>query len=112
MPFCTADELGDLWSAAGLADVRVRPAVVAAGYDHFEDLWQPLELGVAPSGAYATSLPAERRAALKAELRRRLGVGDAPFRLTGRAWVATGRVPGGSAEQELRAHAGCERLGG
>lgn len=93
MPFCTVDELGALWSTAGLADVHVRPAVVAAGYDDFEDLWQPLELGVGPSGAYATSLPAERRTALKAEVRRRLGVGDAPFRLTARAWIATGRVP-------------------
>ena len=54
MPFCTPDELGDLWSTAGLAEVRVWPVVVAAGYDDFEDLWQPLELGVAPSGAYTT----------------------------------------------------------
>jgi SAM-dependent methyltransferase len=92
MPFCTPDELGGLWSAAGLADVRVRPVVVAAGYDGFEDLWQPLELGVGPSGAYAASLPTERRAALKAGLRRRLGVGDEPFRLTARAWIATGAV--------------------
>jgi SAM-dependent methyltransferase len=90
MPFCTPDELGDLWSAAGLADVRVGPAVVTAGHDGFEDLWQPLELGVGPSGAYATSLPPERRTALKHEFRRRLGVGDEPFRLTARAWIATG----------------------
>jgi SAM-dependent methyltransferase len=92
MPFCTPDDLGALWSAAGLADVRVAPVVVAAGYDDFEDLWQPLELGVAPSGAYATSLKPDRRAALKAEFRRRLGVGDGPFRLTARAWIATGEV--------------------
>jgi SAM-dependent methyltransferase len=92
MPFCTADALGDLWTTAGVADVRVRPVVVAAGYDDFEDLWQPLELGVGPSGAYAAALPAERRTALKAELRRRLGAGDDPFRLTARAWVATGRA--------------------
>jgi hypothetical protein len=92
MPFCTPDELADLWSTAGLAEVSVFPVVVAAGYDDFEDLWQPLELGVAPSGAYATSLPPERRAALKAELRRRLDVGHGPFRLTARAWLATGHV--------------------
>jgi len=66
--------------------------VVTAGYDGFEDLWQPLELGVAPSGAYAASLPPERRAALKEEFRRRLGVGTDPFQLTARAWIATGRV--------------------
>ena len=92
MPFCMPAELGDLWASAGLADVRVAPVVVAAGYDGFEDLWQPLEVGVAPSGAYAISLPPERRSALKGELRRRLGAGDGPFRLTARAWVATGRV--------------------
>jgi SAM-dependent methyltransferase len=91
MPYCTPDELGDLWSGAGLAEVRVGAVVVAAGYDGFEDLWRPLEAGVAPSGAYVTSVAPERRAELKAELRRRLGVGNEPFRLTARAWIATGR---------------------
>ena len=92
MAFCSPEELGDLWSSAGLAEVGVSAVVVSAGYDGFEDLWAPLELGVAPSGAYAASLTPERRAALKEELRRRLGVGDQPFRLPARAWCATGRV--------------------
>jgi hypothetical protein len=94
MPYCTPDALGELWSDAGLADVAVAPVVVAAAYEGFEDLWQPLELGVAPSGAYAASLPADARAALKDELRRRLDVGDGarPFELTARAWVVTGAV--------------------
>lgn len=92
MPYCTPDALGELWSTAGLAQVRVDPVVVSAGYDGFEDLWEPLELGVGPSGAYVASLPSERSGAFKAELRRRLGVGDEPFRLTARAWVAAGRV--------------------
>lgn len=51
MPFCTPGELGALWSTAGLAEVDVTAVVVSAGYDDFEDLWLPLELGVAPSGA-------------------------------------------------------------
>jgi hypothetical protein len=93
MPYCTPAALGELWSGSGLAHVAVSPVVVSAGYEGFEDLWQPLEVGVAPSGAYAASLAPERRAALKAELRRRLGVGEAPFRLSARAWVATGRAP-------------------
>jgi len=92
MPFCTPAELSDLWSTSGLAEVSVAPVVVSAGYDGFEDLWPPLELGVAPTGAYAASLSPERRAALKEELRERLGVGNDPFRLTARAWIATGRV--------------------
>ncbi len=92
MPYCTPDALGALWRGAGLAGVRVEPAVVSAGYDGFDDLWRPLELGVAPSGAYAASLPAERRRALKAAFRDRLGSGDGPFRLTARAWIAVGRA--------------------
>lgn len=90
MPFCAPDDLGALWSAAGLRDVEVAAAVVAARYDDFEDLWQPLESGVAPTGAYATSLSPDRRGALKEELRRRLGAGDRPFELTARAWVVSG----------------------
>ena len=92
MPFCAPDELAGLWSAAGLAEVSVVPAVVTARYEGFQDLWEPLERGVGPSGAHAASLAAEQRAAVKEELRRRLGVGDAPFELTARAWIATGRV--------------------
>ena len=72
--------------------MSVSAAVVAARYDGFEDLWQPLEQGVGPAGAHVVSLPSEPRALLKAEFRRRLGVGDDPFRLTARAWLATGRV--------------------
>ena len=92
MPFCTPDELRELWSAVGLAEVSVVPAVVSAGYDGFEDLWAPLEVGVGPAGAHTVALAPEQRAALKEELRRRLGVGDDPFRLSARAWIATGRV--------------------
>jgi SAM-dependent methyltransferase len=92
MPFCTPEELGVLLSAAGLLEVGVTPAVVSAGYDGFEDLWKPLELGVGPSGAYAAGLPSDVRAAFKQEFRRRLGVGDEPFRLSARAWIATGSV--------------------
>jgi SAM-dependent methyltransferase len=92
MQFCREAELGALWSMAGLAEVDVMPAVVAADYDDFEDLWAPLECGVGPAGAYAASLLPEGRSALKDELRRRLAVGDGPFQLTARAWVVTGRA--------------------
>jgi SAM-dependent methyltransferase len=92
MPFCTPDELRDLWSTTDLSAVEVSPVVVVASYDDYEDLWSPLEVGVGPAGAYAASLPPEHRASLKQELRRRLGVGDDPFELKARAWVVTGRV--------------------
>jgi SAM-dependent methyltransferase len=94
MPFCTPGALGALWEDTGLDDVRVSAAVVSAGYRDFEDLWEPLELGVGPSGAFVTALSPGPRGRFKAELRRRLGAGEEPFRLTARAWIATGRVPG------------------
>jgi hypothetical protein len=92
MPYCTRATLAELWSAAGLTNVEVRAAVVGAAYDDFEDLWSPLELGVGPAGAYASSLSRERRAALKDGLRSRLAAGDGPFRLTARAWIVSGEV--------------------
>jgi SAM-dependent methyltransferase len=93
MRFCAPDELETLWASAGLSEVGVSPAVVSAGYEGFDDLWEPLELGVGPSGAYVAALPSERRSALKAELRKRLDTGAEPFSLSARAWLVTGRVP-------------------
>ncbi len=90
MRYCTPDELAALW--APFADVSVREAVVSASYDGFEDLWAPLESGVAPSGAFTVSLDDEARARLKREFRARLDVGEEPFSLSARAWVAAGRV--------------------
>ena len=82
------------YAVPAMVDVRVEvtPAVVSAGYDDFDDLWRPLESGVGPSGAYVASLRAQARGALRDDLRRRLQVGDGPFRLTARAWVTVGRT--------------------
>ncbi|HEX5980609.1 MAG TPA: methyltransferase domain-containing protein [Thermoleophilaceae bacterium] len=93
MPYCRPHELERLWRSAGLEDVETSQLVVEAGYSGFDDLWQPLERGVGPSGAYAAGLPAEARTRLREELRRRLGAGEAPFRLPARAWCVVGRVP-------------------
>jgi SAM-dependent methyltransferase len=92
MPFCAPAELESLWSATGLAGVGVSPVVVSARYEGFEDLWEPLERGVGPSGAHVGGLGPDQRLALKHELRRRLDVADEPFELTARAWIAAGRV--------------------
>ena len=92
MAWCGEGELGELWRGAGLGDVRFGPLVVRASYAGFDDLWSPLLAGVGPSGAFCTSLDEHRRAALHDALRRRLGVGDAPFELTARAWAVSGIV--------------------
>jgi SAM-dependent methyltransferase len=93
MRYATPDALAALWTAVGLVEVAVQPAVASANYESFEDLWQPLEAGVGPAGAYTASLEDDHRERLKVELRRRLDVGEDPFELTARAWVVTGRVP-------------------
>jgi SAM-dependent methyltransferase len=74
------------WDAAVALDPSAR------AHDEFDDLWRPLETGVGPSGAYVAALAPANRAALREELRARLGVADGPFRLEARAWVVTGRV--------------------
>jgi SAM-dependent methyltransferase len=92
MSFCAPGELHGLWSAAGLADVSVSPVIVVGRYEDFEDLWEPLERGVGPSGSYVASLAVGQRVAVNEEFQQRLGVADDPFQLTARAWIATGRV--------------------
>jgi hypothetical protein len=72
--------------------VRVSSVTVSAAYESLEDLWEPLELGVGPSGAYVAALPPDRRSAFREELGRRLDAGDDPFRLSARAWIAVGRA--------------------
>ena len=92
MPFDEEGELVDLWRRAGLRDVEGGEIVAFAEYESFEDLWAPLESGVAPSGAYVVSLAADGRAALREELRRRLGSPEGSFTLGARAWYAVGRA--------------------
>lgn len=93
MPHCQQAELRQLWREAELRAIDTSALTVKADYGGFDDLWQPLEAGVGPSRAYAAALPPERRARLREELRRRLGVGESPFRLPARAWCVVGRVP-------------------
>jgi SAM-dependent methyltransferase len=92
MRWCGEGELGELWRSAGLHDVRSGALVASAGYTDFDDLWEPLPTGIAPSGAFCKSLDAEGKAALREAYRRRLGVGDGPFELTARAWAVAGTV--------------------
>lgn len=86
MRYSNPDELGALWSAAGLEGVEVSPVDVEASYDDFDDLWQPLTTGVGPAGSYATSLDAERQEALRSRVRASLGNPNGSFTLTARAW--------------------------
>jgi SAM-dependent methyltransferase len=92
MRFGRSGELAALWEEAGLAQVESGEIVVSAGYEGFDDLWEPFTRGVGPAGGYATSLDPGRREALRAEYRRRLSVPDGAFRLDARAWYAVGKA--------------------
>jgi SAM-dependent methyltransferase len=92
MRYATAPELQSLWERVGLRDVSVRGEEVHAAYTGYEDLWAPIAGGAGPAGAYVLTLGADDAAALKAELRTRLGAGDDAFSLAARAWIAEGTV--------------------
>ena len=94
MRFCERGALQPLWAGAGLEDVQDGAFSVAARYESFDALWEPLEHGVGPAGAYAAGLDGARRAALREELRRSLGSPAGEFSLDARAWWVSGRVPG------------------
>jgi SAM-dependent methyltransferase len=90
MRYSNPDDLGALWSEAGLEGVEVSPVDVEASYDDFDDLWQPLTTGVGPAGSYATSLDPERREALRSRMSASLGDPNGSFTLTARAWCVRG----------------------
>jgi len=93
MGYSTPESLADLWTSVGLRDVSAGPADVSASYENFDDLWFGFEQGVGPAGAYLLSLSTDDRARLKDLVGQRLGVSDAPFQLTARAWLVVGRAP-------------------
>ena len=82
MRFQDAEELRELWSAAGLLDVETAPLDIAVEYVSFEDYWLPFEGGAAPGGrgaAPAMPAPVENRLYF-ADYRETDGV-QFPFRL-------------------------------
>ncbi len=82
-------QLAVLFDQAGLRDIESTALTVESRHETFQDWWEPFELGVGPPGAFVARLDADRRAALRAECRRRLS--DGPIVVTGVAWAARGR---------------------
>ncbi len=94
MPLCRAGELAALWREAGMSNVREEPIEVETKWASFSDYWDPFLLGQGPAGAYVAGLAADRKQALRAELKRRLSVAseEAPFTLPARVWAVVGKV--------------------
>jgi SAM-dependent methyltransferase len=82
--------LGELFQAAGLADVLQSSLSVGVEFASFDEWWAPYELGVGPAGAYVAGLDDARREELRDLCRARMP--QAPFAITGKAWAARGSV--------------------
>ena len=80
--------LGELFGAAGLADVQQSSLSVGVEFASFDEWWAPYELGVGPAGAYVGGLDDARREELRELCRARMP--QAPFTITGKAWAARG----------------------
>ena len=95
MPLCRHDELAALWREKGLHDVVEEALTIETRFESFDDFWTPFLEKQGPAGAYAASLPAADREALRLRLRRRL-LGDGPdsaIVMHARAWAVRGTIP-------------------
>ena len=88
-------QLGDLWRAAELVNVKEEPLVIDQAYSSFLDYWEPFTKGAGPGGAFVVSLTPDRRQQLEARMRKRLlkDGQDGPFTLKAKAWCVRGEVP-------------------
>jgi SAM-dependent methyltransferase len=93
---CRRGDLPTLWREHGLQDVTERDLVIETRFASFDDFWTPFLERQGPAGAYAASLSAEDREALRMRLRQRLlGAGaDRPLVMHARAWAVRGIVRG------------------
>lgn len=90
-PLCRPGPLRDLFAGAGLAGVQVEAIDVPTRFRDFDDYWTPFLGGQGSAPGYVTSLPDDRRAALRDHLRTRLPYApDGSIPLTARAWAIRG----------------------
>ena len=88
----TLEASAALWRGAGLGDVRTCQFTVERRFDSFDDYWN----SAAESNTLRPMFDAmsdERRALLKANVRRRLQAGDGPLTLSARANAVSGIKP-------------------
>lgn len=95
MPFCTPEELRDLWEGSGLINVQVEPIVIELKFDSFDDFWAPFLEGQGPAGNYVASLSQEEQQRLQERLQKRLRAESSasPLAMRARAWSVKGLVP-------------------
>jgi SAM-dependent methyltransferase len=90
-PICSPKGLAALFTSAGLSEVATRAIDVPTHFRDFDDYWTPFLAGTGVAPAYAMSLSADRRAALRERIRESLPVAeDASISLIARAWAVKG----------------------
>jgi SAM-dependent methyltransferase len=92
-PLCRPEPLADLFSQAGMADVRTTALEAVRSFASFDDHWQPFLAGQGPAGTYLAGLNPDRQAALADRLRERLPAEpNGSILLSARAWAVRGTV--------------------
>jgi uncharacterized protein YbjT (DUF2867 family) len=90
-PICWPEALEQLFQAARLKAVEVRPIEIATDFRDFDDFWSPFLGGQGPAPGYVMSLSEERRAALRERIRARLpSSANGSIPLVARAWAVRG----------------------
>jgi SAM-dependent methyltransferase len=89
---CAPEPLAALWTSSGLGAVDVRPVEIPTVFADFDDLWRPFLGGQGSAPTYVSTLPGDRRDALRDLLRTRVPAEpDGTVRLRARVWAVRGR---------------------
>lgn len=88
---CKPEPLKQLFEAAGLRNVEVKPIEIPTTFRDFDDYWLPFLGGQGPAPSYAISLSEERRTALRERIRAGMPfASDGSIPLMARAWAVKG----------------------
>jgi SAM-dependent methyltransferase len=90
LPFRTEESLLVLFQGAGLRDVTLGTIDLEAHYQDFDDCWDPLAVGIGPTGAYLLRQAPARRDQLREGCRDLLGRPTGPFTLPATAIAVRG----------------------
>ena len=93
-PICAPTALEALFESSGAGAVRSASVSVPTRFTSFADYWRPFLAGTGPAPSFVAGLSEEQRAALAAELQRRLPTqAGGIIELQARAWAVAGHRP-------------------
>jgi len=91
--FANPEALAELWTGAGLTDVRTTAVMVPTVFEDFDDFWSPFLGGQGPAPGYVASLSEPAREELRGALAARLPAGaDGTIALMAKAWAVRGQA--------------------